>query len=45
MNENWREVPLSWKQVYEKIMRNLDITTENAEDRYRWRTIIGGWKN
>ena len=40
-----REQPMFCKPSIHQIIRNLDIRTEDAQDRDRWRTIISGRKN
>ena len=40
-----RGQPMSWEQNIHQAMRNLDITTEDAQYRDRLRTIISGKRN
>ena len=51
MNGNWRredkedQQPMFWKHNKHQTMRNLGITTGDAQDRNQWRTIINGKRN
>ena len=40
-----RRQPMPWKQNKHQTMRSLDITTEDAKHKDRWRNIIRGKMN